>query len=455
MTSEWDRYAPSEAWRPYVPTAASPWNESRAAHLLRRAGFGATRAQLDAAVRRGPQATVDELLTARDEPKFDATLAAMASSLLAASDARSLAAWWLYRIAHTAAPLRERMTLFWHGHFATSGAKVDNARLLLSQHEMLRQHALGKFRDLAHGISRDSAMLLYLDSATNRRSHPNENFARELLELFCLGLGHYTERDIQQLARCFTGWEVRNNTFRFNRYQHDPGEKDCFGRRGAFTGEQAVDIVLEQPAVASYLVAKLVHEFVTDEPALPDALVAPLVERFRATGYDLADLVGTILSSRLMLEQPPRGAKVRSPIAFAVGWLRSLDGATSMPQLANDLEQMGQLLFYPPNVKGWPGGRAWINSSTLVARANLIARWVDPNAGTRFGGTNLIEWTKRQGWRDADEIVDGFARRLLALPLPDAARSTLVQMVRERPEPAAGASAVLHALSLLPESHLE
>ncbi|HND56658.1 MAG TPA: DUF1800 family protein, partial [Pirellulaceae bacterium] len=178
MAWDWNRFAPHEAWQPFVPSAERPWDEGRAAHLLRRAGFGATRSQIDAAVRRGPRATVEQLITARDEPKFDATLNSMASSLLAAGDVRPLAAWWLYRIIHTAAPLRERITLFWHGHFATSGAKVDDARLLMDQHDLLRRHALGKFRDLAHGISRDPAMLLYLDSATNRRSHPNENFAR-------------------------------------------------------------------------------------------------------------------------------------------------------------------------------------------------------------------------------------------------------------------------------------
>lgn len=450
MATEWPTLSAEEAWQPYSSSAAHPWNRQRAAHLLRRASGGCSPRQLTAAVAAGPQATVRQLVSARPDEPFEQTSRGLADAVLAGGEPRSLAAWWLYRMLHTTAPLQERLTLFWHGHFATSGAKVTDARLLYNQHELFRRHALGRFADLAHGIARDPAMLLYLDSATNRRSHPNENFARELLELFCLGLGHYTERDIQQLARCFTGWEVRQGNFRFNAYQHDRGEKEFLGRRGTFSGDEAVDVVLAQPAVAEFVVGKLVRELVADEPELRADYCRPLVARFQQSGLDLADLVTAILESRLLLEEPPAGRKVRSPVDFAVGWLRSVDGLTNLQTLASDLAQLGQSLFFPPNVKGWPGGRAWINSAALVGRANLLRRLVQEGQ-TRFGGQSFDDWVARQGWRSPEETVEGLAELWLAVPLTTGIRDALVALLAPG---SGGAAGVAHALSLLPEMHV-
>lgn len=448
--ANWPVLGVDEAWQPYQAGDGRTWNRARAAHLLRRAGFGFTPRQLAIAVEDGPQATVRKLVGAVPDDAYQTTIQSLADSVLAGGEPRDLAAWWLYRMLHTPAPLRERLTLIWHGHFATSGAKVADARLLMSQHDLFQRHAIGSFRSMAHGIARDPAMLLYLDSATNRRSHPNENFARELLELFCLGLGNYTERDIQQLARCFTGWEVRNGSFRFNRFQHDRGEKEFLGRRGGFTGEEAIDVVLDQPSVANFLVRKLVQELVADEPVLSEEYCRPLSERFRASGLDLADLVATILGSRLMLEDPPVGRKVRSPIDFAIGWLRSLDGATNLQQLSQDLGQLGQALFFPPNVKGWPGGRAWVNSGTMAGRANLVRRLVQ-DGGARFGGGTLDEWVGRQGWSGPEATVDGLSELWFAAPLGAATRKELIALLQA---PQAGVRGVAHAMSLLPEMHI-
>ncbi len=442
----WAAWSPAEAWQPYEASVDAPWDVRRAAHLLRRAGFGYTRKQLADSVKRGPMATVKSLVEAHPDEAFNQNVRSLADSVVAGGEPRNLSAWWLYRMLHSPAPLLEHMTLFWHGHFATSGSKVPDARLLLAQHDLFHEHALGDFRDLAQGISRDPAMLLYLDSATNRRSHPNENFARELLELFCLGVGNYSEHDIQQLARCFTGWEVRNGAFRFNRFQHDRGEKEFFGRKGAFSGEQAVDVVLEQPSVAAFLVRKIVQEFVADEPQIDDAYLAPLVEKFRASRLDLGALMTTVLGSRAMLERPPIGYKVRSPIEFAVGWLRSMDATTNLQALANDLSQLGQLLFFPPNVKGWPGGRAWINSTTLAGRANLIRRLL-ADSTTKFGGATFDEWVARQRWPDSVATIEGLASLWFAVVPSDMTIAELAKLS----SPPAGAA---HAMSLLPEMHL-
>lgn len=449
MAMNWPALSADDAWKPYEPSRASPWDRSRAAHLLRRAAFGFTPRQLSDAVSEGPEATIRRLLTTVPDAEYSATVKTLGDAVLAGGEPRSLASWWLYRMLHTTAPLRERLTLFWHGHFATSGAKVADARLLMRQHELLHTQAMGDFRALAQGIARDPAMLLYLDSATNRRTHPNENFARELLELFCLGLGNYSERDIQQLARCFTGWEVRNGEFRFNRYQHDRGEKEFLGRRGAYSGEQAVHVVVDQPAAAEFVVRKLVRELVADEPELSREYCRPLVERFRKARLDIAELVATILGSRILLADPPVGRKVRSPVEFAIGWLRSVDATTNLTKLADDLGQLGQALFFPPNVKGWPGGRAWINSTSLAGRANLMRRLLQ-DSSTRFAGGSLDDWVSRQGWKTSDEWARGLVELWVAAPVADETLAALAEIGRGE----GGVRGLAHALSMLPETHV-
>ena len=281
----------------------------------------------------------------------------LATATLATGDVKKLSAWWAYRMLSTPAPLLEKLTLFWHGHFATSAAKVEDAKLMFAQNNLLREHALGDFGALLLEISRDPAMLVYLDSASNRKAHPNENYAREIMELFCLGEGNYTEKDIRELARCFTGWEIRREKFRFNRYQHDTGSKNVLGESGEFGGEKGVEIVAGQDAAPLFIAMKLVKFFVMEEPQPTDDLLSPLAQELRDNDMQIAPVVKRILSSNLFFSNLSIGRKVRSPVEFAVGFLRSLEGSTNSYELAEQLNTLGQGLLYPPSVKGWDGGR--------------------------------------------------------------------------------------------------
>jgi uncharacterized protein (DUF1800 family) len=416
---------PAWAWEAWEPTAEQSWTRREAAHLYRRAGFAARSADLDRATTQSPAELVNELVFgSAGSPAAAGEIDELAQASLAAGNPRRLSAWWLYRMATSDRPLREKMTLFWHGHFATSAEKVADAKLMYGQNELLRRHALGNFGTLLHEISRDPAMLVYLDSATNRKAHPNENYAREIMELFALGEGAYREQDIRELARCFTGWEIRRGAYRFNRYQHDAGEKTILGQTGAFAGDDGVDIVLAQRAAPRFLVRKLIRYFVCDEPAAGDDLVEPLADQLRADGLELAPTIARILSSRLFFSPESMGCKVRSPVELGVGLLRAFEGTTNFLELARRLAECGQELFYPPNVKGWDGGRTWINSSTLLARTNLIGELLSSDK-TRFGGDSLETYLAAHAPAGGEAVVDWLAELLLARPLPEPVRLQL------------------------------
>ena len=222
---------------------------------------------------------------------------------------------------------------------------------MLTQNELLRSFAFGDFSKLLLEISRDPAMLVYLDSATNRKSHPNENYAREIMELFCLGEGNYTETDIRELARCFTGWEIRRDEFRFNRYQHDDGKKTIMNQTGEFGGEEGVKIVLEQKSAPEFIATKLVRFFVMDEPSPTVELIAPLAKELRESGMTIQPVLRKILTSNLFYSPHSVGRKVRSPVELAIGLLRSLEGTTNTFDLAEEMLTLGQGLLYPPSVR--------------------------------------------------------------------------------------------------------
>jgi len=457
MPSALDIIDPAWAWQPFEPTADQPWNRALAAHLFRRATFGATAAQIDAAVGQSPASVVERLM--RDPEEIEETgdfrqqSEDLARAVLSTGDPRQLAAWWAYVMLHTPHPMLERMTLFWHGHFATSALKVTDAALMLEQNRLLRRYALGDFRPLVQQISRDPAMLVYLDSATNRKARPNENFARELLELFCLGEGNYTEKDIQELARCFTGWEIKLGKFRFNRFQHDSGAKTVLGKQGTFADGESIDWILEQPQSAMFIVGKLYRQFVCDESAAEPELLEPLADELRNRQWQIGYVVRRILGSQLFFSSHALGRKVRSPVDMAVGMLRVLEATANSHQLAADLEQCGQGLFFPPNVKGWDGGRAWINSSTILGRANMIARLVGDEK-TRFGGGRLDAYFARLGADTPDGIVDVLIELLLAVPLAPEARDGLIEICRKNPDRARGIADAIHALATMPQFQL-
>ena len=441
----------SWAWSAYEPTERRPWTRRLAAHLYRRAGFAATSAELDAAVKRGPGESVRRLCAPPPAPAgFEDASAALAERVVLSGDTQHLAAWWLHRMLSTPDPLLEKLTLFWHGHFATSAEKVDKPRMMLEQNALLRSHAKGKFEELVRGIARDPAMLIYLDSTTNRRIYPNENFARELMELFTLGVGNYSEREVKEVARAFTGWEVMGDRFQFNAIQHDHGSKSFLGRSGDFDGDEAIRIVLNHPVAARFIARKLVRFFVLDEPAVPDALIEPLARDLREHQFEIGRVVRTILGSNLFFSEHAVGRKVRSPVELGVGLLRALGASTNLLKLAQGLADIGQSLFHPPNVKGWDGGRAWINSSTLLGRANLVRQLMTASE-THYSAGSLDAVADAAGADSPAKRLDWLLELLVATDVPSEAREALVRLAEERGRSIAD---VVHAIGTLPEFQL-
>ena len=284
----------------YTPTKSNPWTLAKVGHLLRRATFGPTRNELQAALRDGPEATVTRLVegvapTADELATSEFT--ASERSLPQGAGATQLAAWWLGRILRTGHPLREKLTLFRHNHFATSVVKVRNARQMLGQYQLLHTHALGDFRALLTAMATDPAMLVWLDGTMSAKGAPNENYARELMELFALGRGPYTEADVREAARAFTGYEVTAAGGKLNPRRHDAGPKTVLGRTGDFDAGDVTKLCLDHPACPRFLVAKLLRELVSDTAATPADLVDLLARRYRESGFDTGKLVETILRS--------------------------------------------------------------------------------------------------------------------------------------------------------------
>jgi hypothetical protein len=378
-----DQIDPAEAWRPWRPSSADPWGRKWAAHLYRRAAFGPSREDLLEAERLGPQGTLDVLLCGR--PQAEEILETLLDVGRVAADrddgGGQIGGWWLYCMLHSGHPLREKLTLFWHNHFATSIAKVQSPTLMWRQNCLLRTHALGKFGPFLQAMSKDPAMLVWLDSNSNVKGRPNENYARELMELFSLGVGHYTERDIREAARAFTGWHTDGERFAFNPHFHDGGLKTVLSRTGAWNGDDVVRIVLEQPAAARFLVRKLYHFLISENDVPPDTLLEPLCKSFRDSDYDIPGLVRTMLASQHFYSEHAFRQRIKEPVEYILGavqavyrpYEKSEVNYRPLPQqaLVGWLGAMGQRLFAPPNVKGWPGGRSWLNTSTLLERDNF------------------------------------------------------------------------------------
>jgi uncharacterized protein (DUF1800 family) len=376
-----------------LPAAAAPMGIEDARHLLNRAGFGARSADVAAFAALSREAAVAQLLIdtridAGPPPPAEIAEYIPPSRVRELSDedrkdlqrrsAIALRAWWVGKLLEANSParqLRERMTLFWHNHFVSSLQKVKSAKLMFDQNQLLRRHALGRFDELLHAVGKDPAMVVYLDSATNRRGSPNENFAREVMELFTLGEGNYSEQDIKEAARAFTGWSIEPATgeFRWRPFAHDNGSKTVLGISGNLDGDAVLDILLAQPQTAQLLVRKLWREFISPTP--DEREIRRIAAGLRAAGYDMRVALREILGSRAFWAAENRQALIKSPVDFVVGTLNTLDMEAPEPAaLAFALRQLGQDLFAPPNVKGWPGGETWINSSTLLARKQLAER---------------------------------------------------------------------------------
>jgi hypothetical protein len=376
-----DKLDPAEAWQPWRPSDQDPWGPRWAGHLYRRATFGANPVELRRAVEAGPAATLDRLLKGEPGNAGVSTFLNGEGEKVARRDnVNELRSWWVYCMLNSGHPLREKMTLFWHNHFVSSIDKVKRTALMFSQNRLLRQHALEKFGPFVLDVSKDAAMLVYLDSNSNVKAHPNENYARELMELFTLGVGNYTETDVREAARAFTGWHTDGDGFDFVKSLHDTGPKTLLGTTGPLDGGDVVDILLKQPACARFVVAKLYRFLISENQEPPAALLEPLAEQFRKSDYDIAALLRTMLSSRHFFSAYAYRQRIKSPVEFVLGAARAtvevnVDGSKVyqvIPQeaLVGRIEGIGQNLFAPPNVKGWRGGRNWLNTATVLARQN-------------------------------------------------------------------------------------
>lgn len=354
-------------------------------HLYGRAGFGVAAAEWSALQKRSVAEAVDDLFAKATQANTTLALpeAALEEGATMISEEQKKAArklnqerlWavnadWVRRMASSDNPLLERMTLFWHGHFA---CKSNTGRLATQQLNVLRQHALGSFRELLLGIARDPSMIRYLNNQQNKKEQPNENFARELMELFSIGRGHYTENDIKEAARAFTGWSSNlQGEYVFRSRQHDYERKTFMGKSGAFDGTDIIDILLEQEQTASFIVRKIYRYFVHEK--VDDNIVADLSRRFYESDYHIGQLMRHIFESDWFYDPANVGTKIKSPVELLAGMIRYLD--IQLPQNHSILfleKALGQILFNPPNVAGWPGSRTWIDNSTLMLRLNLAA----------------------------------------------------------------------------------
>ena len=260
--------------------------------------------------------------------------------------------WWIYRMAFTKRPLEEKLTLFWHGHFATSVRKVELPYRMYTQNNVMRNLGLGNFHDLLLAMTKDPAMIVWLDNQQNKKGQPNENYAREVMELFSLGIGHYSERDIKESARAFTGWQTHQDGFFFNASQHDYGDKTFLGQTGKFNGDDIIDIIVQQPAVGKFLAQKLCKFFVADEPT--QAIVTDVAKAYKPNGDNIKEMLRVLFLHDDF--QSSYLKKIKSPVEFVIGSLKSLEVTQLDSDVASQIGRMGQSLFDPPNVKGWDGG---------------------------------------------------------------------------------------------------
>jgi uncharacterized protein (DUF1800 family) len=412
-------------------------------HLFRRAGFSATRAELEAAVAKGYEATVEALLHPEAVPDLDTDLVyRFYPEFKEARDIDLTQAFWVYRIINTPRPLQEKMALFWHCLFATAFNKSNHPKMLQQQVDLFRRHCLGNFRTILLELSRDPSMIFWLDNQENTKDVHNENYGRELLELFSMGIGNYTEDDVKNCARAFTGWGLQNllnlgpfgrNAWEFKFYpeQHDYEEKEFLGERGNFDGGDVIDIIVRQPATARFIARRLYLFFVDDE--VDEAAVEQLAEVYQRSGYDIREVVRALLLSDFFRSEAAYYAKVKSPAEHVAGILK-LVGDWHFPSwgivpVALECRYMGQDLMNPPSVEGWHTGKEWIDTGILVERINFAAEQVGDL--DKPGVRDLVERLRARGPGSAEELVDGCLDLIGMLPMGDQAYDSLIEFVRK------------------------
>ena len=428
------------------PLPATAWNRARATHLLERAGFGGTPVEIDTLAGLSPQAAVRRLVYFEGAPAanlppfehsdiFEAGLEPFPASRPATTELATtsgaalgvkvkaggnrplqpvvdkffywlrasrletdrVAYWWANRMLTSPRPLAEKMALFWHGHFATNEEKVRDYRKLLQQVELFQREGMGDFRTLLIDVAQGPAMLAFLDAGVNVKGAPNENFAREIMELFTLGVGRYSEHDIREAARAFTGWNFEGLEFKLNAAQHDGGDKEVLGSRGNFDGVQVIDLILAQPATAEFIASKLYRYFVRED--LEPALALALGDQLRAFDYQLAPFLEMLLLSQDFYASPSVATRIKSPVELVVSTYHKLGLASvpGVPDLNEVCETLGQRLLHPPTVAGWAYGRSWITPGLLLARGNFAL-------DVMFPDINFIPHDRYPEYAAGDEI---------------------------------------------------
>jgi hypothetical protein len=480
-----------ESLRPFVPSATDPWDSVKAAHLLARAGFGGTPAEISEVVSLGPERAVDKLMDFPDAPvdeqgksggggpdlsmiegypknfaeirklyqgKTEEERKKLRQELMQANRQAvgETMNWWMRRMATGPYPLHEKLVLFWHGHFTTSARDERAASLIWNQNELHRRMSAGNFRAYVKAISRDPAMLDYLNNSQNRKAHPNENYARELMELFTLGRDNgYTETDIKESARAFTGWAHDGDDFVFRKFDHDEGVKTFMGKRGTFDGDDIIEIILASKGCAPYICSRLWNFFAYEPTEADQNMLEALGQLLRDNDWELRPVLRTILTSKAFYSDRALGTQIKSPIQLVISTTRALGiDLPNIRVLMGQLNQMGQVPLAPPNVKGWPGGRLWINTSTLFVRYNTgvwLAGGDVPDLGKMKMGKGLPAIVGRA--RNAntnfqpapapssldeqldtpEQVADYWVHRLIQRPIDPQKMETLVQALANDP----------------------
>lgn len=395
-------------------------------HLLRRAGFNSTLQEQRYYNELGFEKSLDELLHPEkiensalnkiiDEQNFDFT------------DIADLRRWWIYRMMFTRAPLEEKICLFWHGHFATSNAgKVNNPYLMYQQNLTFRKYGLGKFEDLLLAVSRDPAMIIWLDNKENRKNRPNENYAREVMELFTMGIGNYSETDVKEAARAFTGWAAPSE-FYFNKKHHDYGQKTFLGQAGNYGGEDIVRILAARPETAKYLSRKLIAFFCLDSN--DEAFINRISQVYLSSNQEIRKVLRAIFESDEFRSEQAYHAKIKSPAEFVIGTMKLLHVDKLDGDLPSVMARMGQNLFEPPNVKGWDGGLSWIATDTLMERFNFANRISSQKFDAKEGYINPEVLSHQYGSTSAKDMVDYFLARLVDADVPSTTKKKLLEYV--------------------------
>ena len=441
------------------------------AHLMRRAGFGASRGELEERAAKGYEATVEELLEPEVHgipPFHEGILYRHFQGFRNPGNPLNMQSNWMYRMINSPRPLEEKMVLFWHHVFATGYSKVDNGNQMLAQIETFRRCAMGNYRDILVELSKDPAMIFWLDNNENHKHAPNENWGRELLELFSMGQGNYTEEDVKECARAFTGWTISNRLprnpygrflweFEYREDDHDDTEKMFLGHRGRFNGEDIIDIVIRQPATARFVARHLYNFFVADEVQVPSwqdvasrdpAAVNIIGDTFITSGYDMRFTLRTLFNSDFFKDEAVRFAKVKSPAELIAGTMR-LVGDYKYPKpgitaLAEECNYQGQALLDPPSVEGWHTGGEWIDSGALLRRINFAA---DQMVKQELPGIqSIIERMSHHETLDAEGLVDGCLDLMGPVQVEEQTRRELIDHV-SKSEPANGNGGESRSLS--------